>query len=99
KESEVRNNLRTDRNCSRKELAGARRRRRHRTHVSHAQALPNTFVIAEKERPLTFEGPAKGASELIPSEWWRGDAIKKVACIQSVIAEELIDRAVHLVLS
>ena len=63
------------------------------------QVLAESFVVGEDERLVLLDRAAQRAAELVALKARHGSAVEEVARIEGVVAQEFVQRSVHLVAS
>src|SRR5687767_921279 len=68
---------------------------RHRRDARDTQPLDQALIGAEKERPVTLQGPAQDAAELMAGELRLGQRlrIEEISRVERGVAVELEDRS------
>ena len=79
-----------------REVAGALLHRRHGGECGYTLIVAETFVVAEEEDLVLADRPANGGAELVLPQW-QGLRLKIVTRVDSVIAQEVPQRAMELV--
>ena len=52
--------------------------------------LPKTFIVEEEKRLVWFHRAANAGAELIPPKWRRALLLKKIARVESAVAQKLV---------
>src|SRR4029077_6958350 len=76
-----------------------RSQRRHRVHRGHAERLAQPFVISENKGAAFLDRQSCRASKLIALEGGNDRAIKKIACVESAVAEKFVQGSVESILA
>src|SRR6059036_1031217 len=61
--------------------------------------MPESFIVAEEEHTIFFDGSTRAGAELISAEWSDRTLIEEIPRVERTVAQKFEDRSVELVCS